>query len=360
MDSFVIAPFAFIKEGKTMKRSKYTYILIILFLAGLVFYLPGNQAADINLSAKENVPKGSIDALQVRMEALVLRVDVLEAENAAQKTGILALRTENASQAVLINALEARDAALMSEDAWQTGFISTLKTNVSTLKTDMANLQAADPVSLAGIFVGVSRIGDDIFFDHVNVHIRNGLGETDGVPDGIPTVPGITNGLGNLIIGYDEKRTFKGAINDKTGSHNLVVGPEHNYSNTGGLVAGFFNTISGRGASVSGGYGNKANSLYSSVSGGQANIASGFRSSVSGGIGNTASGTNSSVSGGRLNEASGFRSSVSGGIGNTASGTETSVSGGKNHEAGGPESSIRDGISRSAPDTFDRAAGSLF
>ena len=39
-----------------------------------------------------------------------------------------------------------------------------------------------------------------------------------------------------------------------TGSHNVVVGKEHNLSSYGGLVVGWYNDISGINASVSGGY----------------------------------------------------------------------------------------------------------
>ena len=94
----------------------------------------------------------------------------------------------------------------------------------------------------------------------------------------------MTNGLGNLIIGWNEYTD--GAI--RTGSHNLVIGPFHSYTSYGGLVAGVHNTISG---------GN------SSVTGGQLNSALGGGSSVTGGFGNRATGDTSSVTGGRLNNA---------------------------------------------------------
>jgi hypothetical protein len=142
--------------------------------------------------------------------------------------------------------------------------------------------------------------GQDFVFTGVNVHVRSGSGYTGGM----------INGLGNLIVGYDEARS---SGSDKSGSHNLVVGPNHNYTSYGGLVAGYQNTITGLNASVSGGYGNTASGWYSSVSGGAGNTTSGYTSSASGGGGNTASGDYSSVSGGTTNTASGDYSSVSGG-----------------------------------------------
>jgi len=126
--------------------------------------------------------------------------------------------------------------------------------------------------------------GNDVYFAGFNVHIRSGSGATDGDTGSGPT----TNGLGNLIVGYDESL----GPEDKSGSHNLVVGPYHTYSAYGGLVAGGFNTVSGPHSSVSGGSGNTASGPVSSVSGGQNNITSGTNSSVSGGLSRTAANIN--------------------------------------------------------------------
>jgi hypothetical protein len=148
-----------------------------------------------------------------------------------------------------------------------------------------------------------SMIGDnglpELVITGANLRIVNGLGRTACLEG--ETFPGCPNGLGNLIVGYNEPPEPGSGDAVRTGSHNIVVGQELNYSGFGGLVVGFSNTISGGFASVSGGFENIAN-------GG---------SSVSGGSFNTAAG--GSVSGGRGNTASGFNSSVSGGTGNTAS-----------------------------------------
>ena len=156
----------------------------------------------------------------------------------------------------------------------------------------------------------------DAVFEGCNVHIRNGAGDTY-----------TTNSKGNLIVGYNEESPG-GDVRD--GSHNLVVGPYHDYTSYGGLVAGVQNQILGPYSSVSGGGSNKASGDSSSVAGGFFNEATGLRSSVSGGSFNVASGFSSSVSGGRSNEASGEHSSVSGGQGNEATGDYSSVSGGLN------------------------------
>ncbi len=58
-----------------------------------------------------------------------------------------------------------------------------------------------------------------------NLYVNDGSGGTDGP----------VNGLGNVVIGYNELR---GAGDDRSGSHNLVVGSRNNYSSYGGLVGG--------------------------------------------------------------------------------------------------------------------------
>ncbi len=164
--------------------------------------------------------------------------------------------------------------------------IDVLKARLTALETTLA---------------GVSRNGDILLFEGMNVQIVDGSGDTEGV----------VNGLGNLIVGYNELRP---SGSDKTGSHNLVVGELHNYSSYGGLVAGMRNTVSNFNASVSGGFQNVASGGLSSVSGGNLNEASGTFSSVSGGQSNTASGNTSSVSGGNRGSAPGIFNWAGGGL----------------------------------------------
>jgi hypothetical protein len=68
-------------------------------------------------------------------------------------------------------------------------------------------------------------------------------------------------------VGYNERREFGESI--RTGSHNVVVGQEHNFSRFGGLVVGFRNEISGDFAAVSGGLINTASGDFAAVSGGR-------------------------------------------------------------------------------------------
>jgi hypothetical protein len=187
----------------------------------------------------------------------------------------------------------------------------------------------------------------EVLITGANLRIVNGLGRTDcGDPVPIPDCP---NGLGNLIVGYNELRSpdiveILGP-NDRTGSHMIIVGSQHSFSSFGGLVVGLQNTVSNVFASVSGGAGNTASGAWASVAGGENNTASDVGAAVSGGVLNRASGIDSSISGGRENTASGSSASVSGGGGNTASGTNSAVSG---------------GLNRTAEGDFDWVAGGLF
>lgn len=193
----------------------------------------------------------------------------------------------------------------------------------------------------------------------VNLQIVNGLDGTDTI-----------NGLGNLIVGYDEVNTMTGfnrcsdgAYSDqatcegagavwsnthKSGSHYLVLGSENSYSQFGGLVAGHRNATTRNYATVTGGYLNLAAGEYSSVSGGQVNFSRGAYSSVSGGGANSASGDFSSISGGHQSIASGDYSSISGGNYNQATGNNASVSGGRSNTASGWESSVGAGYENDA------------
>jgi hypothetical protein len=197
----------------------------------------------------------------------------------------------------------------------------------------------------------VSREGHEITITGANLHLINGLGRTGCEDDAGNPIPACPNGLGNLIVGYNEPRSEEPPIsgeNIRTGSHNVVVGQEHNFSRFGGLVVGNFNTISGDFAAVSGGRINTASGFASSVSGGRNNIASASTAAVSGGDNNTASGDDAAVSGGLVNTASGPFSVVSGGVNNTVTGESAVVSGGASNVASGLEAAVSGGGSNIA------------
>ncbi|MDQ7011169.1 MAG: hypothetical protein Q9M29_05055, partial [Mariprofundaceae bacterium] len=117
----------------------------------------------------------------------------------------------------------------------------------------------------------VSVRGTEMHITGANLHVENGSGSTAGEP----------NGLGNIIIGYNEARNTDSR---RTGSHNLVIGGRHNYSSYGGMVAGYENDIAAPYACVSGGTKNQALGEYTSITGGRENVAQGTHSVISGGV----------------------------------------------------------------------------
>jgi hypothetical protein len=144
--------------------------------------------------------------------------------------------------------------------------------------------------ALESLLKHFSRKGNEVTITKANLHLVNGLGQT-GCGTEEELIPDCPNGLGNLIVGYNESRVPDvGGEDIRTGSHNVVVGKRHNFSRFGGLVVGDTNTISGDFTVVSGGRFNTASGDFSAVSGGFGNTASGFAAAVSGGQNRTAAG----------------------------------------------------------------------
>lgn len=313
------------------------------------------------------------------------RISDNDARTLALEASMVALQDTVTTQATII-------AGLQSEIDILEGHAIAASIDIETINN--SNVMALNP------YITVDGIDNRATLSGINLQIVSGSGFTNAAP----------NGLGNLIVGYDEVNTgvlqtcSDGSFDNesdcrlgegvwsnshKSGSHYVVTGFQNSYSQFGGIVSGANNVTNGAFSTVSGGQGNTASGEGSSVSGGQDNIASGQSSSVSGGDRNTASGGQSSVSGGvsnisnsgwssvsggQNNIASGSRSSVSGGLSNTASntnssvsggrsntaiGVNSSVSGGRNNTSIGLESSVSGGNFRSAPTEADWAAGTL-
>jgi len=205
---------------------------------------------------------------------------------------------------------------------------TSLVARIQALETLTATLQN-QVQALRDLLSHFSRSGNEIFISGANLHVINGSGTTNS-----------TTGFGNIIIGYNESRPEP---NVRTGSHMLVVGSQLNYSQFGGIVAGFQNGTAGPYSSVTGGFFNLAGGAYSSVTGGQANWARGQYVSVTGGYANAAAGQWSSITGGYGNAADGQYSSVTGGISARATGELTSVTGGAGNSALGQYSSVTGG-----------------
>ncbi len=240
-----------------------------------------------------------------------------------------------------ISALEASVATLLADLTTANSIIATLQTDLGNHTSQISAINNSNVMDLDAYLTVSTKGVANATLSGINLQIVNGLGTTDTI-----------NGLGNLIVGYDEVNTwldYRCSLGDyidqttcelnghtwsnshKTGSHYLVLGSRNSYSQYGGMVAGGSNY---------------ANGVYSTVTGGFVNTASGSFSSVSGG--------------GNYNTASGYASSVSGGTTNTASEKYSSVSGGSYNTASGWYSSVSGGFNRSSTEIYDWRAGSLF
>lgn len=199
---------------------------------------------------------------------------------------------------------------------------------------------------------GTGNLVRTLRFNGINVQITNGLGTTASF-----------NSAGNLIVGYNEYRTGTGAINNRTGSHAVILGYENNHTNHSNAVFGLTCNANNSFACVLGGRDNQALGLYSVVSGGELNQALGESSSISGGKNGQATGYWSSISGGGNsiipNIASGPFSSISGGQQGVASGNTSHICGGTQNVATFTNSTIGGGFGRFDINSEDWIAGSL-
>jgi hypothetical protein len=180
--------------------------------------------------------------------------------------------------------------ALALVAAWAIGWAMGHGATIGSARADDAGAKTASlearVAALETKLEPLTRQGNDLYITRANLHIVNGLGSTD-----------TTNGLGNLIIGYNELRDDK--FNARIGSHNLVVGKRNNYSSYGGVVFGLFNHASGPYSVVCGGSGNKPLGFAATVCGGRENVAAGQFSCIAGGTNNHADAEYSAIGGGK-------------------------------------------------------------
>jgi uncharacterized coiled-coil protein SlyX len=270
-----------------------------------------------------------LDSRMVAMEANVTahaaKIAALEANDAAQDATIAALAADVATLQSSVATLQSDVGDLQSDVgdlATSVGSLESdvgdLETDVGTLQTDVGTLQSGVSALLtltASMSLETVDGQPTLRFTGVNVQVVDGTGSTAGA-----------NSLGNLIVGYNENSS-----DVRTGSHNLVVGPNHSYSSYGGFVAGRDNTVNGSNATVAGGTGNTATNGDSAVLGGFDNEANGTASVIVGGRNNEATGEHSAVLGGELNDSAGLRTTVAGGFNNTANGRWSSILGGNSN-----------------------------
>jgi hypothetical protein len=200
------------------------------------------------------------------------RLANLEAAVSSLTQAVTALQAENAAQSTLLQSQASEITALKKQIADSKAYTDSV--GASTLAS--ARTYTDGKVApVADKLVHFSRNGNEVYITGANLNIRNGTGYTYQV----------VNGLGNLIVGYNELRTGTGAVNTRTGSHNVILGFNQNYSAAGAFMSGAVNNSTNHFASVIGGTGNSSGGFYSVVVGGYDNQATGNWSTVLGGQG---------------------------------------------------------------------------
>lgn len=279
--------------------------------------MTGSTAGDVDYNDADNTLEA--DSSQGAIDQLANRVESLEQQLADAESDIDDLDDTVADHGQQMTAI---DGELDAHDSRMTSLEDDLDDvgDVGDRVTDLEDTTA--PMTRMDVD------GDDsIVFEDVNLHVRSGQGSTDATP----------NGLGNLIVGYDE-----GSSSDKSGSHNIVYGSDAEYTSYGGLVGGTNNTVSAPNASVVGGTSNTASGDGAVVTSGSSNEASGNYTAVGAGHSNEAQANYSTVVAGWNNDADGSYSAVVAGSSNETQGLDSVVVGGSSNTADGSQEVVVD------------------
>ncbi|WP_116303762.1 hypothetical protein [Alkalilimnicola ehrlichii] len=167
------------------------------------------------------------------------------------------------------------------------GHIQALEQRIDELESELKQVQNSDAMALNDVMAIIpdphAAQGQTVRFSGVNLQLVNGQGST-----------ATANGLGNLILGYNEARQGEPtcslgrrfnsaeadaeslcigaggtwAVSFKQGSHNLVGGQGNAYSGYGGLVLGQNNAATGAFSAVAGGRNNIVAAEHSVIVGG--------------------------------------------------------------------------------------------
>lgn len=140
------------------------------------------------------------------VEALAATLAQSLADLRAQNT---ALAAQLATQSATVAALQA---GLQKEVADRTTYADAVAAAAQASANAHSDARLA-PVS--DKLVHFSRSGNQVYVTGANLHVRSGLGAT--LANGF-------NGLGNLIVGYNESRGNAANPDVRTGSHNIVAG----------------------------------------------------------------------------------------------------------------------------------------
>lgn len=198
-----------------------------------------------------------------------------------------------------------------------------------------------DLMSVVWVDDGMGGTVKTLRIEGVNLQLVNGTGTTGNSG----------NGRGNLILGYNEIDVDG---QNRTGSHNLVLGRYNDYLAHSGIVAGQRNATTNEFTSVLGGSGNTAAANNSVIVAGNSGVTNGNGSAILSGSQNQTSSPHSAVVGGTNNAALAGTSVVVAGGGNQALGPGSAILGGQNNTTEGNSSIIAGGQNNST------SAGAFF
>jgi hypothetical protein len=162
----------------------------------------------------------------------------------------------------------------------------------------------------------------DVVLTGTNLRIVSGTGATND--------NGELTGLGNLVIGYGQPSRQV----ETAGSHNLVVGTQHQYTSHSGILSGTNHTLHSVAGAIIGGRSNQATDApYGVIIGGSNNAVHSNTSTIVGGYENTISGEegHALVLGGHENLGGGIAGVIVGGLANSNQGQWATIVGGRSN-----------------------------
>jgi hypothetical protein len=263
------------------------------------------------------------------MAALSLIMSALPAVNVQAQTpaqlqseilpSVAALQKQITALQVTVAAMQKQTATTQTTDTAQAASLAAVQRQVTLI--------AQNPALKLGPFVSIATspvngvASPTVVLSGCNLQLVNGMGQT-----------GLTNSLGNMIVGYCEVPYTGLQPGDRSGSHNLVVGLRNLFTTSayGSVVFGQGNGVGWPSSSVLGGNGNGAG-LNSVVVGGFNNAAIGQGSVIVGGGGNKTAQQGSVIVSGSNNYASGVATVILGGTNNVADGSGSMVVSGENN-----------------------------
>jgi len=301
----------------SLKRGSVLWVLMFCLVVPVAVNAQGNgvpgQIAGLNARLDEAL--ATIAQLRAALNA---EISARQAADAALQSDVDGLSGGGVTQAAVDAAIAGEASQRLAGDSALQGQIDNEANTRAAFDATLAPVSALAPYVTVNAGTMNDLAGPHVIFTGVNVHIRSGHVSSNSYTQ---------NGRGNLILGYNEP-SDSSFPPERGGSHNVVVGPNHRYNFGVGLITGGSSRLGSDGASVSGGFKNKASGLYAAVSAGMRNSASGDFSSIGGGADNIASGNAAAVSAGQMNDATNDLSTVSGGFDNIASGIFSTVGGG--------------------------------